>query len=235
MPKILSPAANPNNLKDLCNGNFYTIAEINDIKGSSFCIAQVINQLINVFEFYSVGKSPGEDQIKETAFLIMQNYPDLSIPDLQMCFTWAKLGKLPSSQLFDRIDGAIILKWIFEFQAEKKEYLVRKNRQSIPDPPKKLNNDEKKQIEDIIADIKNRLKEKIDREKRIFDDVKPQNKSEFDFLVQKWIKRFQKISDDQGLNNQIRYIKKGKKIYSLDEFLNNRINIYNQWKNRKTI
>lgn len=63
--------------------------------------------LINLCKFFSVGKAMGDNQVKETAKLISQDYYFLKIEDLVVFGNKFKSGHY--GQVFDRVDGNVIL------------------------------------------------------------------------------------------------------------------------------
>ena len=56
-------------------------------------------------------------QTQETAILIVETYPSLTIADINLIFKRAKLGKF--GQFYDRLDGQLILGWIDTYFDER--------------------------------------------------------------------------------------------------------------------
>lgn len=63
--------------------------------------------LIDLVNFFSVGKSMDTDQINQTADLIMQNYWILKPDDFKLFANNFKMGQY--GKMYDRIDGAVII------------------------------------------------------------------------------------------------------------------------------
>lgn len=66
--------------------------------------------LVDVIKFFNVGKSMSNVQVAQTIELIQQEYWMLKPEDFKLCFNNAKKGMY--GQIYDRIDGQLILSWI---------------------------------------------------------------------------------------------------------------------------
>lgn len=66
--------------------------------------------IIDVIKFFNVGKSMSNVQVAQTIELIQQEYWMLKPEDFKLCFNNAKKGLY--GQVYDRIDGQVILSWI---------------------------------------------------------------------------------------------------------------------------
>lgn len=75
--------------------------------------------ITNLVEFFQVGKRMGEFQIDETAMLVMDEYYMLTLADINLVFQRAKKGHY--GELYDRLDGAIILSWFRKYFEERCE------------------------------------------------------------------------------------------------------------------
>lgn len=58
-----------------------------------------------------------DTQTQETAILILETYPSLTIADINLIFKKAKLGKFGS--MYDRLDGQLILSWFDLYFSER--------------------------------------------------------------------------------------------------------------------
>lgn len=82
--------------------------------------AVLVKLLGSLITFFNVGKSMTDLQVIETCKLILQEYYFLKIEDLKLCFDGMKTGKyLPNGQLFDRLDGNIILQSLNKYTEER--------------------------------------------------------------------------------------------------------------------
>jgi hypothetical protein len=58
-----------------------------------------------------------DPQCQETAILILETYPSLTIADINLIFKKAKLGKFGA--MYDRLDGQLILSWVDAYFSER--------------------------------------------------------------------------------------------------------------------
>ena len=66
--------------------------------------------VIDVVDFFNVGKTMGSEQITQTVEFILSDFWMLKIDDIKLCFDNAKRGKY--GKVYDRMDGAVILEWL---------------------------------------------------------------------------------------------------------------------------
>lgn len=59
--------------------------------------------------FINVGKAMTDEQTFETAMLVVQEFPNLNIADINLIFKNAKMGRY--GKQYDRLDGQLILQW----------------------------------------------------------------------------------------------------------------------------
>jgi hypothetical protein len=90
----------------------------------------IVNDLVN---FFNVGKTMDANQIQQTVELIREEYPHLTIEDFKLCFTNAKKGLY--GQLYDRIDGQIILGWLERYANSRScAFQDYNDRQAVKEP-----------------------------------------------------------------------------------------------------
>jgi hypothetical protein len=89
-----------------------SIVSIKKNFGEDFIQAYIEGWIINVREFINVGKKMTDEQTQETAMLIVDEYYNLNLADINFIFKNAKLGKY--GKYYDRLDGQIILSWFEE-------------------------------------------------------------------------------------------------------------------------
>ncbi len=94
-----------------------SLAKVRKTYGEEFTEGYVAIWITNLVEFFEVGKRMGENQIIETAMLIMQDYYMLTLADINLVFTRAKKGYY--GELYDRLDGAVILTWFRKYFDER--------------------------------------------------------------------------------------------------------------------
>jgi hypothetical protein len=99
--------------------DFPSLAVINREYGPDFTEAYIGIWITNMVDYVSLGKKMGESQIEETAMLILDEYYMLTLADINLVFQRAKKGHY--GELYDRLDGAIILSWFRKYFDERCE------------------------------------------------------------------------------------------------------------------
>lgn len=113
----------------------------------------LINDLI---DFFSVGKTMGQNQLVSTIRLIVEDFYYLKIEDFKLCFNNAKKGKY--GKIYDRIDGNIIYDWINQYSLERMNFCISEDEKNIqPDTERRLSDIQKDKEHDF------KLKELIER------------------------------------------------------------------------
>lgn len=74
--------------------------------------------------FFQVDNMISTDGIKSLYPMILSEYPALSLEEITVCFAQAKKGYY--GEVYNRLDGQIILKWIRSYYAEKVERIKLK-------------------------------------------------------------------------------------------------------------
>ena len=98
-----------NDYPDIFKANLPSLASINKQYGYDFTQAYIEGWIVNLREFINVGKKMTDNQTQETAMLILDEYFNLTIADINMVFKNAKMGKYGA--MYDRLDGQMILSW----------------------------------------------------------------------------------------------------------------------------
>jgi len=96
---------------------------IKKLSGEAVTVSVIVKLLSDIIRFVSVGKSMNDYMLAETAKLILQNYYFLKIEDFKLFADYFKAGKY--GQLFDRLDGQIILLALQKYADERIEVAER--------------------------------------------------------------------------------------------------------------
>ena len=111
---VNSPFYRPKNIQETFDCSSPSLATLKKYQ-SEMVAALILCKIIkNTAKFFNVGGAINDQQIQETAVLILDSYYYLNIKDFVLCFKMAKQGKF--GKLFDRLDGAIVLGWIEEYK-----------------------------------------------------------------------------------------------------------------------
>lgn len=103
-----------------------TLARLKKEIGFDATSAWIEMWLINMRESVNIGKKMTDSQCRETAMLILEEFPLIKIADIHLIFRKAKTGYFGT--LYDRLDGLIILSWFKQYFEER---LIAAENQSI--------------------------------------------------------------------------------------------------------
>lgn len=87
-----------------------SLATLTKYSDERLTVLVLIGLISQTADFFKVGGRMSEIDIKETAYLLIDNYHFLTLADIKLCFQMGKAFKF--GKLFDRFDGAIIMHWL---------------------------------------------------------------------------------------------------------------------------
>lgn len=99
------------------DSNMPTISLLKKEIGERPLVSYISIWIVNFISFLNVGKSMSIEQITLTSELIISEYPALNLADVNLVFKFAKIGRF--GQIYDRIDGQIILGWFEKYFTER--------------------------------------------------------------------------------------------------------------------
>lgn len=82
----------------------------------TLCLSLVTGHLVGLNEFLSVPRKMNENQMRETALMIVQDFFYLKLADLNLAFRKIKSGEV---QLFEGLDGAKVMSAVREYCQER--------------------------------------------------------------------------------------------------------------------
>ena len=118
-PKQYFSALCPKRIEDVFSSNEPSIISIKSIHGETVARATVSYLLSEALEFFNVKETMSDVQVAITVDLILEEYPYLQTDDLKLCFKNAM--KLKYGQIYNRIDGQIIMSWLKTYDVERAE------------------------------------------------------------------------------------------------------------------
>lgn len=149
-------ALSPRTVEDAVNSITPELAVFKKKCGETSLYAVMTILINDLIDFFSVGKTMGQNQIVSTIKLIVEDFYYLKIEDFKLCFNNAKRGKY--GKVYDRIDGNVIYDWIIQYNQERMDFCMfedEKNTQS--DTEKRLSDIQKENEHDF------KLRELIER------------------------------------------------------------------------
>lgn len=207
--------------------------------GEIFVRALVVHMITDLVEFINAGKTMNQDQIAQTAAMIITDYNWLKVEDMKVCFTNGKRGHY--GQLYDRLDGQIIFQWLNQYSTDRANESLRLNdlkRKELENPkitPEEINPEGQKKVIEILS--------QYSKKKDIRVEVKPREKTEQEKLIQRFMRQFDKIWLRKGIENPggkfiHMYGIKGKDgitpYINLVEYVEYKLKQHNRLKNDKT-
>lgn len=113
IPEVQKICRNINTPVQVFEANLPTMGSVKKVYGDDFAQAYIETWIVNISEFINIGKNMNENQIYETAQMILDDYPHYTLADINLVFKKAKKGDF--GQIFDRLDGQIILSWFSKY------------------------------------------------------------------------------------------------------------------------
>jgi hypothetical protein len=86
----------------------------------------VINELINLQDFFNVTVKMNPAQIAETAEIILEKFYFMRLDEIKLCFRRAKAGDY--GELYNRLDGSVIIGWLNLYDRQRSEVVVKANK-----------------------------------------------------------------------------------------------------------
>lgn len=91
--------------------------------GDTTLLVALAGMILQTAGFFNIGKSITDEQALDTASLLIDSYPHETIEDFTLMFREAKKGKY--GELYNRLDGQIIFKWMSAYLDMKAEHLEK--------------------------------------------------------------------------------------------------------------
>jgi len=95
--------------------------------GPETLTAIVINELINLQDFFNVTVKMSPGQISETAEIVLEKFYFMRLDEIKLCFRRAKAGDY--GELYNRLDGSVIIGWLKQYDAQRTDVVVKANKQ----------------------------------------------------------------------------------------------------------
>ena len=118
-PKQYFADLHPKRIEDVFSSNEPSIISIKSIHGETVARATVSYLLSEALEFFNVKETMSDVQVAITVDLILEEYPYMQTDDLKLCFKNAM--KLKYGQIYNRIDGQIVMSWLRAYDIERAE------------------------------------------------------------------------------------------------------------------
>lgn len=182
--------------------------------------ATITLEIQDLLSFLNIGKVMNDVQIAQTIELILACYPDLNLADIKLFFMWMKRGEY--GKFYDRLDGSIILEAMESYNLSKIEeteniHNERKHSSSGSFHPS------------VIEAMSKAVNEH--RFKKSTETKEPRTLTEAELFYQRALKQFDNLYNGNDLTNRkyalstgIRAIKIGNEVFTIQDFINRKIN-----------
>jgi hypothetical protein len=117
IPKVQKQLRKVDNIFAALEAGTPSIVKIKKTYGEDFIQAYIEGWIVNLREFLNLGRKMTDEQTHETAMIIVDEYYNLTIADINIIFKRAKLGRW--GQIYDRLDGQVILSWFDKYFQER--------------------------------------------------------------------------------------------------------------------
>lgn len=166
--------------------------------------------------FFNVGNTMNEAQLENTVDLLIEHYWYLRPPELKYCFNQIKLGKYGA--MYNRIDGAVIFECVEKFLIERQEEIARRHVET-----KRLSDES---AANALAVLKEKLK--IDVKPKVFDEIKPREKTKEELVMDGFMRDFDKLFRDNPPEELggIRFVPYNGKQMDISTYLQARLDEY---------
>ena len=161
IPAVQKKCRKINEIEQAIKSGTPSLAKINKQFGEDFLLAYIEGWIVNLREFLNVGRNMTDTQTQETALLIMEQYYNITVAEINLIFKKAKIGHF--GQIYDRLDGQVILSW-FDIYYKNRCHTFAENSiqeaDKYKDDPherystKRKNKERSVKIETIIASAK---------------------------------------------------------------------------------
>lgn len=100
-------------LPDVFNFKYPSLRQLEILDNTAFVVAYLNKWIYDTISFFNIGRNMNDTQIMDTSFILFEKFPNLTMAEIYFVFKEAKGFKY--GQLYDRLDGQIILGWFDRF------------------------------------------------------------------------------------------------------------------------
>ena len=116
-PQTYFSNLNPRCIEDVFASDVPAIGRIVKLEGQIMARAALAYLIADMLEFFTVKDSMNDKQVAVTIDLIIEEYPYMKLDDFKLCFRNAM--KMKYGELYNRIDGQLILLWLKKYNNER--------------------------------------------------------------------------------------------------------------------
>lgn len=161
------------NFSDVFDAGYPSLNKIKNELGEDTVLGFLKLHILDLRVFLNIGKTMSDTQTEQTAMLLFDEFPSLTVADIKLFFNKIKKGHY--GQIYDRLDGQLILIWLAKYYNERLEDAENKSIRKHEELKKQkyvLDEDE----------VKNIYKKMQDGTYKVHDVVEEKNKKESEYL-----------------------------------------------------
>lgn len=98
--------------------------DLGPVNGPIYVQAFLVTAVNDLVDFFNLGKTMSAEQVVQTVNYILMDFWQLKPEDFKLCFDNIKRGKY--GQLYNRIDGAVILDCLRQYFEARTEHVITK-------------------------------------------------------------------------------------------------------------
>lgn len=95
----------------------FSIESAKIYRSEQYCVIHLIRILGSIFDYVQVGKTISEPIIRDLAYMLLEEYPWLTFPDVKLCIKRGVQGKY--GEIYDRLDVPVIFGWFRAYVSER--------------------------------------------------------------------------------------------------------------------
>lgn len=178
------------NFSDVFDAGYPSLNKIKDELGEDTVLGFLKLHILDLRVFLNIGKTMSDTQTEQTAMLLFDEFPSLTVADIKLFFSKIKKGHY--GQIYDRLDGQLILIWLAKYYNERLEDAENKSIRKHEELKKQkyvLDEDE----------VKNIYKKMQDGTYKVYDGVEEKNKKESEYLKVKAEYERNKLLSSKGI------------------------------------
>lgn len=139
----------------------FSIESAKIYRGEQYCVIHIMIMIGSIFDYVQAGKTIQEPAIRDLAYMLLEEYPWLTFPDVKLCIKRGVQGTY--GEIYDRLDVPVIFGWfrayvserIAESESRKREEERNEKDQGVPMPD---------EIKAKFEELQNKFKEKNESE-----------------------------------------------------------------------
>jgi len=105
------------NFSDVFDAGYPSLNKIKNELGEDTVLGFLKLHILDLRVFLNIGKTMTDTQTEQTALLILDEFPKLTVADIKLFF--GKIKKGHYGQIYDRLDGQLILIWMAKYFEER--------------------------------------------------------------------------------------------------------------------